>query len=208
MFGEARSLLSVGRSSPYLLEAGKRLGLVGTGVDDAVRTVANCRQKGHRAEMSSLLQLPFAAGAFELMTLHHVLEHTPSPRQALSEVRRVGADRALLVVAVPNLEYWKGLARRWTYRYFRPDALGHQRFVYYTQASLEQLLRSEGFEVLSRSKAVYRGRRAEGDAFKRAFEATRFAALACGYWVARALRLQRELFVVAVKAAPSSSPPD
>ena len=206
-FGEATTLLSVGRSSNYVLEAGKRLGLMSTGVDDSVRTVASCRQRGHRAEMGTVDKLPFDDGSFELVTLQHVLEHTPHPKEALGEIRRICADRALLVVAVPNLEYWKGLARRWTYRYFRPDALGHQRYVYYTQRSLEQLLAAEGFEVVSRGKAVYRSRRAEGSAPRRAWEATRFAALACGYWVARGLRIQRELFVVAVKAAPSTSLP-
>ena len=43
-------------------------------------------------------------------------------------------------VAVPDLEYWKGLYRRESYRYFRPDDLGQQHYVYYRRSSLAKLL--------------------------------------------------------------------
>ncbi len=153
-FGEARRLLDVGCSFGYVIEAGRRLGMESAGVDISAYAVEVCRSRGYRAEVGTLEHLPFGPAEFDLVMMKHVLEHTPRPREALSEIRRVTSAGALVLIAVPDLSYWKGMRRRETYRYFRPDDLGQQHFVYYTQAALVRLLEENGFEVVASSKAV------------------------------------------------------
>jgi SAM-dependent methyltransferase len=200
-FVDARSLLDIGCSFGYVIEAGKRLGLASAGVDLSAYAVQVCRQRGHRAEVGSLEKLPFSDGEFDAVIMKHVLEHTPTPQTALAEVRRILSPGGAVLIALPNLMYWKGQYRRRDYRYFRPDDLGQQHYVYYTPASLSMLLQRSGLEVVLSSKAHYRRKRAGGRVIRSGLEAIRFAALHGWQALARGLRLQREIFVVALKRA-------
>ncbi len=101
---------------------------------------------------------------------------TPSPKQALAEVTRVLSPRGVILVAVPNLNYWKGQYRRQTYMYFRPDDLGQQHYVYYSAETLGRLLEESGFDVKSNSKAFFH-RRYAAETFSSAIsETARFCA--------------------------------
>lgn len=188
----ASSVLDVGCSVGYVVEAGRRLGLRSAGVDVSQWAVDTAKAKGLDARVGSIEELPCQDGEFDLVVLRHVLEHTPRPRAALQEVRRVLAPHGLVLVLVPDVQYWKGQYQRETYRYFRPDDLGRQHFVYYDDSTLEMLLTGSGFRVLASLKGQ--------------------AAAAVGGWrravsapvegwarLARAIRWRRELFFVAGK---------
>jgi SAM-dependent methyltransferase len=57
---------------------------------------------GARLHLASLYQLPFAAGAFDLVLCNHVLEHVPNLSTAVSELVRVVRPGGLVIVGVPN----------------------------------------------------------------------------------------------------------
>lgn len=183
--GPVQSMLDVGCSFGYVIEAGRRLGLRSAGTDFSSYAVQVCQDRGYRAERGSVDALPFGDAQFDLVVLKHVLEHTPAPRRAMAELRRVLTPRGLALIAVPDLDYWKGQRRRRSYRYFRPDDLGQQHYVYYDDRALRQLVEGEGFEVLADSKAV------GGPLLRPLLRA----------WVAaaRALRMRRELFFIVRK---------
>lgn len=191
--GTVTSVLDVGCSLGYVVEAGRRLGLQSAGTDVSQYAVQVCRERGLRAEVGTLDKLPFADGEFDLVIMRHVIEHTPAPLTALVELKRILRPGGLVLIAVPDLEYWKGRWRRRTYRYFRPDDLGEQHYVYYRDASLRRMLSGNGFEVLAGSKAFLR----PSAPIKKPWELLRFAALACWQVPASALHLRRELFFVA-----------
>ncbi len=195
----AKQVLDVGCSFGYVLEAARRLGMTGCGVDVSRYAVKVCQERGYEAHVGTLEQLPVASGRFTLAHLKHVLEHTPTPKAALAEVSRVCESGAALLVAVPNVGYWKGRALRRTYRFFRPDDLGAQHYVYYSARSLCRLLEACGFEVVARSKAFFRARKAARSPLHRLYEAARYAALRVGFGAAQALCLTREVFVLARK---------
>ena len=195
----ARSLLDVGCSFGYVIEAAKRLGLEAAGADVSKYAVEVCQSRGLRAEVGTLEQLPYADGEFDVVVMKHVLEHTPHPKAALAELKRVLAPGGVTLIAVPNLTYWKGLKRRRTYRYFRPDDLGQQHYVYYTAESLERLLSQSGFTPVVRSKAFFRRALWKSAWWRRLWEPLRFAAISMAMGLAR-LGLQRELFLIARKA--------
>ncbi len=187
------SMLDVGCSMGYLLEAGRRLGLEACGVDVSRYAVEHCRSLGFDAREGTLEHLPFEDERFSVVLMKHVLEHTPEPLTALAEVRRVLKPGGVVLVAVPDLSYWKGWWMRRSGRDFRPDELGAQHYVYFHLDALAAALSRAGFHIRARSKALFR--RAFG--WPGALEALRFAALGAWQVLARALRLRRELYVLA-----------
>ncbi|MBX7113893.1 MAG: class I SAM-dependent methyltransferase [Myxococcaceae bacterium] len=193
----ARSVLDVGCSLGYVLEAGRRLGLQSAGVDISEHAVKVCRERGFTAHVGTLDALPFADGCFDLVVMKHVLEHTPQPQVALSEVRRVLGPGGAVVIAVPNVDYWKGDKRRSDYRYYRPDDLGAQHYVYYSEDTLRTRLLRSGFEVVVFGKTRLRQALARRSVWWAAVEPMRAWAWRLGRAVGQNFKLQREVYVVA-----------
>lgn len=209
-FGQVRSVLDVGCSFGYIIEAGRRLGLSSAGADVSAYAVERCRERGLRAQVGTLDALPFSDGEFDLVILRHVLEHTADPSGALAEVRRVLSPNGLVLIAVPDLRYWKGLLLRRTYRYFRPDDLGQQHYVYYTDQSLPRLLEANGWDLMATSKAFGRPRTAASSAAHALWDRVRHAGIALWQGTARLLHMRRELYMIARKrpARPEQKSPE
>lgn len=64
------------------------------------------RQPGTRFVCGDATSLPFADGAFELVTMFDVMEHIPADRMAMAEALRVLAPGGALLVSTPN-EHWR-----------------------------------------------------------------------------------------------------
>lgn len=199
-FGRVQRYLDVGCSVGFMVEAANRLGMEGKGTDISPDAVERARSRGLDVREGSLESLPFEDGAFDLVSMRHVLEHTRQPKLALAELHRVLSAGGLALIAVPDLQYWKGSLQRRTYRYFRPDDLGIQHDVYYTEASLGALLEREGFVVLARSKAFRRPAVASRSPLHGAWELLRTGAYGAWCRLGRALRLRRELWFIVRKA--------
>ena len=140
-------LLDIGCSVGYTLIAARELGLAPTGSDLSQFAIRTCREQGFRAERGELAKLPFADGEFRIVTMKHVLEHTPHPRAALREVRRVLQPGGAVFIAIPHAGYGKARRAPRSSRYYLPAAHGREHFVYYTPATLTRLLEQEGFRV-------------------------------------------------------------
>ena len=144
------SLLDIGCSLGYTLEAAEGLGLAAAGVEIDTAAVERCRRMGFSVERANMSSLPFDDERFQIVTMKHVLEHTPDPRAALREVRRVLKPGGGLFIAVPHLQYHKALRSPETYHYFRVsrDIGGDGHYVYYTPDSLGKMLKDMGFAVV------------------------------------------------------------
>ena len=140
-------LLDVGCSVGHTLQAASGLGLSAAGVDVRRAAVDHCRALGFRAEIGTLEQLPFEPAEFQLVVLKHVLEHTPRPRAALREIRRVIRPGGGIFIAVPNGGYRRARKDPQHHKFFR----GYSRFghyVYYEPATLTRLLADTGFRTV------------------------------------------------------------
>ncbi|HLZ67019.1 MAG TPA: class I SAM-dependent methyltransferase [Aliidongia sp.] len=64
------------------------------------------RASGTRFVCGDATRLPFADGAFDLVTMFDVMEHIPADRTAMAEALRVLAPGGMLLVSTPN-EHWR-----------------------------------------------------------------------------------------------------
>lgn len=129
---------------PQVLDAGcgtgrnlAEFGRLGTarGVDPSRQAIEFCRRRGlGEVEAAGIEALPFADGTFDLILATDVLEHVERDDLAASELRRVAAPGALLVVTVP--------AYRWLWSQ-HDDSHHHLRR--YTARSLSGRLTSAGW---------------------------------------------------------------
>ena len=196
-FAPPGPLLDIGCSVGYTLRAARGLGLAATGSDLSQYAITNCRTQGFRAELGELSQLPFADGEFALVTMKHVLEHTPEPRSALREVRRVLRPGGGLFIAIPHAGYAKAMRAPQASRYYLPAAHGREHFVYYTPRTLTRLIEEEGMRVVAVNPQLLHR---HAGALRRAGEMLVAPARAAAQALADALRLRKEFWLVAVRA--------
>jgi len=203
----AQGVLDVGCSAGYVLEAAARLGLSCAGTDASRYAVDLCRGQGYRAEVGTLEALPFPDAAFDIVTAKHTLEHTPTPLRALEEMRRVLRPGGVVLLVVPDVSYWRYGGRPRTGSAFRPDRLGWQHSVYFGDQTLADACRRVRLTPVLAGKAVFRSRLASG--WRRPLEVARWALLVLWTRAARALRLRREIQLIARKETPVlvESPP-
>ncbi|MFQ5527026.1 MAG: class I SAM-dependent methyltransferase [Thermoanaerobaculia bacterium] len=146
---EPGPLLDVGCSLGYALEAAAELGLDAKGLDLNEALIEPCRERGHDVYVGDVAgPYPFPDESFNLVLLKHVFEHTPEPRAALRELRRVVKPGGAIFIAVPNVEYFKARLAPKSYYYFSPDSGGRYHFVYYTSKHLRRLVDDEGFRTV------------------------------------------------------------
>jgi SAM-dependent methyltransferase len=139
-------LLDVGCGSGGFLAHMAELGWRVQGVDPDPAAVAEAREAGLEVTLGTLADLDTEklGGAFDAITLSHVIEHVHDPGADLRRVRDLLHPGGLLWIATPNLEAL-GLRR------FGRDWLGldpPRHLVLFTRSSLEGLVREAGLEPL------------------------------------------------------------
>lgn len=194
---DAKQSLDVGCSAGYVLAAARSLGLSPTGIDFAAYAAGLAKQRGFSSATASFTELPFRDASFDVVTAKHTLEHVRTPKQALREIVRVLRPGGVALIVVPDVGYWHMQVSPRGGRYFDPERLGWQHHVYYDVSTLSRGLREAGLEVVSVDKAMPRRRLAKG--LGAPYEWLRFAVLKVWTTVARALRLRREIQLIARK---------
>ena len=100
-----RAVLDVGAGDGRFLAFYASLFPAGTRLVGAELSVVRARRlaaRGFRVVVAAAEALPFREGAFDLVTLMEVIEHTRSPARALDEAHRVLEAGGRLVLTTPN----------------------------------------------------------------------------------------------------------
>jgi SAM-dependent methyltransferase len=192
------ALLDIGCALGYTLQAARELGLDASGVEIDEAAVEFCRAQGFDVQVGTLSHLPFEADRFQIITMKHVLEHTPDPRQALAEVRRILKPGGALFIAVPHAGYRRAVRDPQHAKFYQPTPTGAEggHYIYYTPATLTQLLASCGFEVVRvHPHLVHRSAPAPLRLLQYLLAPLRWAA----QQVLSALALRKEFWLVAVR---------
>lgn len=127
------NLLDVGCGGGGFLERMRDVGWNVTGLELAA-DVARCVEKrtGIPVHVGTLPHADLKPGSFDAVTLWHVLEHVPNPRELLKSAADLLRPSGLLVIEVPNIanwtvsefgEYWVGLELPRHFQHFSPKTL-------------------------------------------------------------------------------------
>ncbi|MEZ8219812.1 Ubiquinone/menaquinone biosynthesis C-methylase UbiE [Candidatus Fervidibacteria bacterium JGI MDM2 SSWTFF-3-K9] len=152
--GNGRGLfLEIGCGTGWLCALAQEMGWQVVGLDISLNACSVARQTwGIPVLCSDSVSLPFKSNTFRLVVLRHVLEHLPSPRQALSEVYRVLRENGWVALEVPNAE---SLGRQvygllWD-SWDLPRHLHH-----FTPETLKHLMEQVGFQRVKISSAHFK----------------------------------------------------
>lgn len=163
-------LLDVGCGSGDWLAALEELGWNTHGTDADEAAVRTARERGLDVYHGALEQRAFPDECFDAITLNHVIEHVPNPRETVAECRRILKQGGMLAISTPNVDSL-------SHRYFGADWRGLEppRHLHvFSKPSLNRILGLAGFSnvtqhagvatsVLFESVALRRGwRRVEG----------------------------------------------
>jgi SAM-dependent methyltransferase len=197
-------LLDVGCALGYTLQAARQLGLEACGVEIDEPAVRFCRDQGFDVQVGTLTHIPFETGRFQIITMKHVLEHTPDPLAALAEASRLLRSGGALFIAVPHAGYRKAVRDPQHAKFYQPTPTGAEggHYIYYTPQTLGPLLAKAGFELVHvHPHLVHRAAAAPVRLLQYLLAPFRWVAQR----LASALGLRKEFWLVAVRppTAPS-----
>ena len=95
--------------------------------------------------------IPQAEGQFDVAICSHVLGHICYPQKLLADLRGMLGANGLLIVALPNLMWYKTRWRisRGQFEYEPHGIMDNTHFRWYTFASAQRMLSDNGFHVVS-----------------------------------------------------------
>ena len=138
-------LLDVGCGGATLLGTLRAKGFEVLGFDASPEAAAIAKAD-HSVEVITgrrLQDASFPDAAFDVVTLFHVMEHVPDPRDLLAEVRRILNPGGRAVLQVPNIDSWQ--FRLFGIRWYGLDVPRH--VINYSSQSIRQLLLDSGFRA-------------------------------------------------------------
>ncbi len=100
--GDRGRLLDVGCGSGLFLQTMVNLGWAGTGVEPDAAAAEIARRRGLRVVTGTIEAARFPSGAFDIVTMSHVIEHVVDPIDTLRECGRVLCPGGRLIVVTPN----------------------------------------------------------------------------------------------------------
>lgn len=150
----AQTLLDVGCGAGTLGAAVKsRHDCTVVGLTNSEAEVQRARQALDRVEMADLNQFePAALGQFDCIVCSHVLEHLMQPLQVLVRLRACLRPQGTLLVALPNVLFWKQRLQflRGRFRYAEGGLMDSTHYRFFDLASAEAMIAQAGFEILER----------------------------------------------------------
>jgi 2-polyprenyl-3-methyl-5-hydroxy-6-metoxy-1,4-benzoquinol methylase len=140
-----KSLLDIGCGSGTFLYHASRRGFIPYGLDASSEAVELARvQYGLQVRQGAVGSEVWEYHRFDFVTMFHVLEHLPDPREALLFAAGLLKPQGSLIVQVPNVASCQ--ARMFGSRWYGLDVPRH--LVNFTAGGLEILLNQVGFEIV------------------------------------------------------------
>lgn len=139
-------LLDVGCALGFFMDAAREHGWQPTGVDLSSYAVRLAQDSGAGdAYCGELVDIGFADGSFDVVTLWDVIEHMRDPLGQLRECHRVLQDGGLLLLSTPDLG---SLMARLTGARWMGFKLADEHLYYFSRRTIAQLLERAGFETI------------------------------------------------------------
>jgi 2-polyprenyl-3-methyl-5-hydroxy-6-metoxy-1,4-benzoquinol methylase len=146
--GRPGRVLDVGCGRGHLLEAFRRRGWSVEGTELSESSARQPREAfGLQVHVGPLESIALPRGAFDAVTMWHVLEHVPDPVPLLAEIGRLLRPGGVFMVGVPNFGSPEAKATRGGW--FHLDVPRH--LVHFTPETLRALLAQAGLSEVAAS---------------------------------------------------------
>lgn len=153
--------LEVGCASGGILKAARDLGMRPVGVEVSPEAAAyGLRQEKLDIRIGLLEQLGLLAGSFDMVLLHDVVEHVPSPMNLLRECVRLLSPGGVLCVHTVNVE--SATAKRAGRHFYLADVTGGH-LVLFSPGTLKRYGGALGLEILALETRGFRLVQRESD---------------------------------------------
>lgn len=109
------------------------------------KEAARCASKAYGIEVIPVQSIKqFSDRSFDVITLYHVLEHSPDPLMLIGECKRLLREKGLLVIEVPNIfSLQASIGKK---AWFHLD-LPHHSY-HFSEAGISALLKKSSFRIL------------------------------------------------------------
>jgi len=137
---EHPTLLDVGCSFGSFVKKANELGFMARGIDISKHATFVSRMEGLPIREQDVCN--YVTGKYDIITLAEAMEHLRDPMQAIKNCYNALNSNGIILIQTTNMD---SLVRRYegeTSRYFLP---GH--LFYFSEATLEKMLRYNGFKV-------------------------------------------------------------
>lgn len=134
-----------------LLDIGCGLGFLLSGIDsewerhgvEISKFAAKHASQWGEIFVGELREAAYPSNHFDVIILHHVIEHVPDPAALIIEARRILSEDGLLIVGTPDFD--SGCARRFGQNYRMLHDKTHISL--FSEESLRRFLRDHGFRI-------------------------------------------------------------
>ncbi len=136
-------VLDIGCGCGDLLEDLHRCGCEVYGIEINPNAVAVCQQKGFNVFSGNLEEARFQEDFFDTIIMWHVIEHLPSPKKTLLEIRRILKPYGKVFIYCPNVESY-------LFNLFSKHWSGLQipfHFYHFTGMTIRKLVETTGFQI-------------------------------------------------------------
>lgn len=126
--------LDIGCGDGRLLSELIEMGCDGFGIEPNPKAVQTCVRKGLKVVQGTLDFLDLPPNFFDTVILWHVIEHLPSPKEALKGIYKILKEKGCLFVYCPNADSymaryfndnWRGWHLPYHYYHFSPTTFGN-----------------------------------------------------------------------------------
>jgi 2-polyprenyl-3-methyl-5-hydroxy-6-metoxy-1,4-benzoquinol methylase len=107
-------LLDIGTGDGRFLDTASQHGFVVDATELSDTGIKYSATRGFAVRKGQVTEIDFGDRNYDVITIWHVMEHVPNPREVLLSCRRLLAPGGLLVIAVPNEDHalWKHAVRK------------------------------------------------------------------------------------------------
>ncbi|NQU52829.1 MAG: class I SAM-dependent methyltransferase [Bacteroidetes bacterium] len=152
------SILEVGCSIGYTLEAAKNRGIKHLGIDISKFAVDYCNNIGLNASNATFDELKADGKKVDLIFKQHVLEHFKDPFNVLKDCHELLNEQGLILILVPNSNYKRAHKNREKHRFYSKKGVGAEHYVYFNYTNLTSVLEACGFKVVQKSYPIFTGK--------------------------------------------------
>ena len=144
-------LLDVSTGDGHFLQVAAEAGFVVQGTEFSHYAARMCQKRGFAVHVDAIEELDFGAERFDVITLWHVLEHSPFPGELLRRVHSLLEVDGVLAVAVPNeaphlIPWLRKCEQRHPLSILEWGMEVH--LIHFQPATFQQSLRAAGFKIL------------------------------------------------------------